>query len=77
MYSLSKRRKTNRRRGLVSLEWILIVTVLVIGIVGGLGAIRVAVNNELQDLSEAIEAINYKTEAECENEGVGEMGGCG
>ena len=77
MQCISKRQRNRRRRGLVSLEWILIVTVLVIGIIGGLGAIRIAVNNELQDLSEAIQAINYKTEAECENEGVGEMGGCG
>ena len=77
MFCLSKRNAKRRRRGLVSLEWILIITVLVIGIVGGLGAIRIAVNNELQDLSEAIEAINFKTEAECENEGMGEMGGCG
>ncbi len=39
------------------LEWILLVTVLVIGIVGGLGAVRAAINLELIDLRDAILAL--------------------
>jgi hypothetical protein len=59
---LPKRR--NKRRGVLTLEWILLVTVLVIGIIGGLGAVRNATIAELQDLAEAIEALNVKTDAE-------------
>lgn len=59
---VSKRR--NKRRGVLTLEWILLVTVLVIGIIGGLGAVRNATIGELQDLAEAIEAMNVKTAAE-------------
>ena len=53
-----------KRRGVLTLEWILLVTVLVIGIIGGLGAVRNATIDELSDLAEAIEAINVKTNAE-------------
>lgn len=62
----SRRRK---RRGVLTLEWILLVTVLVIGIIGGLGAVRNATIGELQDLAEAIEALNVKTAAELAAEG--------
>jgi hypothetical protein len=58
-----------RRKGMLTLEWILIITVVVIGIIGGLGAIRNATNGELIDLAEAIESLNVKTAAECEAEG--------
>ena len=57
-----------KRRGVLTLEWILLVTVLVIGIIGGLGAVRNATIGELSDLAEAIESINVKTEAELEAE---------
>lgn len=65
----SKSGKRSQRRGVLTLEWILIVTVLVIGIIGGLGAVRNATVLELQDLAEAISALNVKTEAELEAEG--------
>jgi hypothetical protein len=65
--SLTLKRK--QRRGVLTLEWILIVTVLVIGIIGGLGAVRNATVAELSDLAEAIEALNVKTKAELESEG--------
>ena len=58
-----------KRRGVLTLEWILLVTVLVIGIIGGLGAVRNATINELSDLAEAIESINVKTQAEITAEG--------
>ncbi len=53
---LSRTRKS--RRGVLTLEWILLITVLVIGIIGGLGAVRDATVSELVDLAEAIEALN-------------------
>gem|GEM_PF-827814 len=60
----SARQRRYKRRGVLTLEWILLVTVLVIGIIGGLGAVRNATVGELQDLAEAIEALNVKTDAE-------------
>ena len=54
----------------MTLEWILLVTIFVIGIIGGLAAVRDAVNSELHDLSSAITSLNIKPEAECEAEGV-------
>jgi len=56
--------KRSQRRGVLTLEWILLVTVLVIGVIGGLGIVRNATVAELTDLAEAIEALNVKTEAE-------------
>ncbi len=56
--------KRSNRRGVLTLEWILIVTVLVIGVIGGLGAVRNATVAELGDLAEAIESLNVKTQAE-------------
>ena len=50
--------RSRRRRGALTLEWILLVTVLVIGIIGGMAAVRNATNAELLDLANAISAIN-------------------
>ena len=62
------RQQSRRRRGVLTLEWILLVTVIVIGIIGGLGAVRNATLGELTDLAEAITHLNVKTEAEIEAE---------
>jgi len=43
---------------MLTLEWVLIITVLVIGIIGGLGAVRAAINVELSELAAAIQALN-------------------
>ena len=48
----------SRRRGALTLEWILLVTVLVIGVIGGLGVVRNATVGELRDLAEAIQNLN-------------------
>lgn len=53
------------RRGAITLEWVLIVTVLVIGIIGGLGLVRNALVLEMQDMSESIMSLQVKTDAEC------------
>ena len=57
-----------KRKGALTLEWILLVTVIVIGIIGGLGAVRVATVAELQDLAGAIEAINMGPCQNCDDD---------
>ncbi|HOA50999.1 MAG: hypothetical protein WBH86_03260 [Thermogutta sp.] len=54
----SQRRRRPSRRGILSFEWILLISILVIGIIGGLAAVRNALLSELNDLSQAVEAIN-------------------
>ena len=45
-------------QGVLTFEWILLLTVLVIGIVGGLSAVRDAVISELGDVAEAITSLD-------------------
>lgn len=47
-----------KRRGVLTFEWILLISLLVIGIIGGLSAVRNALLCELQDLEACIEAIS-------------------
>jgi hypothetical protein len=44
--------------GVLTFEWILLITVLVIGIVGGLSAVRDALITELGDVSEAMISLD-------------------
>ena len=44
--------------GVLTFEWILLITVLVIGIVGGLSAVRDAVIAELGDVAEAVISLD-------------------
>jgi hypothetical protein len=67
--SCGPKARRQKRRGALTLEWVLLVTVIVIGIIGGLGAVRNATNGELLDLAEAIESLNVKTAAELAAEG--------
>lgn len=62
-------RRANRRRGALTLEWILIITVLVIGVIGGLGLVRKAIVEEMADMSESIQSLQVKTPAELAAEG--------
>ena len=51
--------KTRRkRRGVLTFEWILLISLLVIGIIGGLSAVRNALLCELKDMADCIQAIN-------------------
>lgn len=50
--------RSRRRRGNITVEWIAFVTVLVIGVIGGLGVARNAILSELKDISEAIAAMD-------------------
>jgi Flp pilus assembly pilin Flp len=52
------RRANLRRRGSVFVEYILLVTLVGIGIIAGLATVRNALINELFDLANAINAIN-------------------
>lgn len=58
-----------RRKGALALEWILLITIVVIGVLGGLAAVRNATVKEITDLSKAVEQINIKTSAEIGAEG--------
>jgi hypothetical protein len=52
-------RRARARRGVLAFEWILIVTLLVIGLIAGLAAVRNALLDELYDLEGAVEAMNF------------------
>lgn len=52
-----KNRSSSARRGSVFVEYILLVTIVGIGVVVGLALVRSALVNELQDLANAIDAI--------------------
>ena len=47
------RRIRSEDRGALTFEWILLITLIVIGVVGGLSAVRDAVISELGDVAEA------------------------
>lgn len=48
----------SEEKGVLTFEWILLITVLVIGIVGGLSAVRDAVITELGDVVEAVVSLD-------------------
>ena len=50
--------RNRKRRGVLTFEWILLISLLVIGIIGGLSAVRNALLCELNDMALCIEAIN-------------------
>lgn len=51
-------RVTGRKRGSIFVEYILLITIVGIGVIVGLATIRSALVNELIDLANAINAIN-------------------
>ena len=51
-------RTWRKDEGVLTFEWILLITVLVIGIVGGLSAVRDAVISELGDVSRAVTELD-------------------
>lgn len=50
--------RTNDRRGVLTFEWILLISLLVIGVIGGLSAVRNSLLNELNDLDNCIQQLN-------------------
>jgi hypothetical protein len=54
MFSFISRSSSRLRRGAITLEWVLLVTVLIIGTVGGVAAVRNALILEYKDMIETI-----------------------
>ncbi len=52
------KRQMKKRKGVLTFEWILLVTLLTIGIVGGLSAVRDAIIDELGDVAQAMLALD-------------------
>jgi hypothetical protein len=52
--SASRPARIGRRRAAITLEWVLLVTVLIIGTVGGVAAVRNALILEYQEMIETI-----------------------
>jgi len=50
--------RNRKRRGVLTFEWILLISLLVIGIIGGLSAVRNALLCELGQLADCIAALN-------------------
>jgi hypothetical protein len=50
-------KRSRRRRGILTFEWILLISLLVIGVIGGLTAVRNSLICELNELTGCIEAI--------------------
>ena len=48
------KRKSNRRRAAITLEWIIIVTVIIIGTVGAVAAVRNALIEEYVEILDTI-----------------------
>jgi len=56
----------NEDRGVLTFEWVLLITVIVIGIVGGYTSVRDGVIDELGDVAGAIIAVDQSfTTPEC------------
>lgn len=51
-------KRANRRRGVLTFEWILLISLLVIGVIGGLSAVRNSLLNELNDLDQCLQQLN-------------------
>lgn len=47
----------SKRKGFLTLEWIFLITIVVIGIIGGLGAVRNSLVTELVELADSITNI--------------------
>lgn len=50
--------RERRRRGMLTLEWILVITLLVVGIIGGLSAIRNTIVCEFSGVARCIGTVD-------------------
>ena len=50
----NSRRNAKRRRGLLTIEWIILVTVVIIGTIAAVGVIRNQLIEEYQELTQSI-----------------------
>lgn len=53
----------SKSTGLLTFEWILLLSILVIGVIAGLSAVRDSLNSELTDVSAAVVNINQSYSA--------------
>lgn len=53
-----RRQGSERRKGSIFVEYVLLVTLVGLGVIVGLATVRTALVNELIDLANAINAIN-------------------
>ena len=51
-------RLMNEEAGVLTFEWILLITILVIGVIAGLAAVRDALNCELADVARSIGSVD-------------------
>ncbi len=58
MWKCRAARRRRKRSGVLTFEWILLISLLVIGVIGGLSAVRNALLCELGDLADCIESID-------------------
>jgi hypothetical protein len=58
------RRRAKQRRGALTLEWILIITVLVIGVIGGLGLVRNAIIQQMADMADSIQDLQVTPQSQ-------------
>lgn len=58
MWKCRTRKRRRNRSGVLTFEWILLTSLLVIGVIGGLSAVRNALLCELGDVADCIESIN-------------------
>ncbi|MEW4490030.1 hypothetical protein AB1L42_18245 [Thalassoglobus sp. JC818] len=56
--TIARPKRKQSRRGTIFVEYVLLLTIVGIGVLVGLACIRTALVNELIDLANAIEAIN-------------------
>ena len=49
-----------QEEGVLTFEWILLITVLVIGVIAGLATVRDALNLELGDISQGVLSVNQE-----------------
>jgi hypothetical protein len=56
-FAFTSGKRSQKRRGMFTFEWILLISLLVIGVIGGLTAVRNSLICELNDLTKCIESI--------------------
>lgn len=59
--------KSQKKHGSISFEWIVITTLLVIGLISALGALRNSIVEKLDDLTTSVENLNTAASQDTES----------
>lgn len=59
--------KSQKKHGSISFEWIVITTLLVIGLISGFGALRNSIVEKLDDLTTSVENLNTAASQDTES----------